>query len=281
MRYFLLSLLILLGSFVPSCSSPSCPQGKLTIGLVSYDSHMQAVEQYKKFQEYLAQKTCTFVELEPAFNELQAREQIKNKNWSLVFAPPGLAALAIEQEQYIPIFTRQGLPNERSVIVVKKDSFLQEISDLKDKVIALGTPGTAAGYYLPLYDLYGLTLAEIRFYPTPKTSLEWLAQNQVDAVALSEDEFRLSRRQFQSNQFRILHTTRPLPSGSILLSPAVERKQEEVIINAMKEANSILVAGAGYLPNDRVPDYQQFIVIVAKVKPLEAKLNQKPAILSP
>jgi phosphonate transport system substrate-binding protein len=144
----------------------------------------------------------------------------------------------------------------------------------------LGTPGSAVGYYLPLYDLYGLTLAEVRFSSTAKISLKWLEQNQVDAVALSEDEFQRDRQQFKPNEFRIIHKTRVLPSGVVLLSPTVERKQEEQIIRAMKQANAILTTDAGYIPNAKVPDYRQFITLVNKVKPLEVKLKNKPAILT-
>jgi phosphonate transport system substrate-binding protein len=281
LRNLHLSLLICLGLSIGGCSSPNCPQGRLSIGIVSYDRGVRSVEQYESFKEYLAKQTCSYVELEPVFNEFNAIEQVKRKNWSLVFAPPGLAAIAINQEQYSPIFPLQTLPNERSVIVVKEDSNIQKIFDLTNKTFALGTPGSAAGYYLPLYDLYGLTLAEIRFAPTPKTILQWLSENQVDGGALSEDEFLRYRKEFRSNQFRILHKTRFIPAGVVLLSPTVERKQEQQIIAAMKQANSSIVGDAGYLPDAKIPDYKQFIIFVNKVKPLEAKLKEKPVVLTP
>ena len=279
-RDLLLYPLILFGLVISSCSSPKCPQGKLVIGIISYETGVRSVEQYENFKQYLAQQTCKLVELEPAFNELNAIEQVKRNNWSLVFAPPGLAALAIKQKQYVPIFPLQGLQNERSVIVVKKDNSIQNISDLKHKIIALGKPGSAAGYYLPLYDLYGLTLAEIRFAPTPKTILEWLNQNQVDAGALSEDEFRRYRQEFGLNKFRIIHKTRYIPSGVVLISPTIEQKQKEQIIKAMKQAFSSIATDAGYLPNAKVPDYKQFIIFVNKVKSLEAQVKKKPAVLT-
>ena len=46
--------------------------------------------------------------MEPAFNELKAVEQIERGVWSIVFAPPGLAAIAMSKQQYIPIFPMQG-----------------------------------------------------------------------------------------------------------------------------------------------------------------------------
>ena len=72
---------------------------------------------------------------------------------------------------------------QRSLIVVRNDSSIQKVSDLANKTIALGEPGSASGYYLPLYDLYGLTLAQIRSAPTPKTVLEWLGDGSISKSA--------------------------------------------------------------------------------------------------
>ena len=228
------------------------------IGVVSYDTGVRSLEKYESFKEYLAQQTRTVVELEPAFNELKAVEQVERGVWSIVFAPPGLAAIAMSKQQYIPIFPMQGVQKVRSLLVVRQESPIQSLADLSDKVVALGQPGSAAGYYLPLYDLYGLTLAEVRFAPTPKTVLEWLSQGTVDAVALSEDQFQRYRREFKQGNFRILHKTRFAPPGVVLLSPTVERNQQQQIVAAMKEAPSRIAGDAGYIPNAKVPNYEQF-----------------------
>lgn len=291
-RHLLLSPLILIGLVISGCSSPKCPQGSLVIGLVGYDTGVRSVEQYEKFKQYLAQQTCKFVELEPTFNELNAIDQVQKKNWSLVFAPPGLAAIAIDKEQYVPIFPLESLPNERSVIVVKQDSSVQNLSDLNNKIIALGIPGSATGYYLALYDLYGLTLAEIRFASNPKTILEWLDQNQIDAGVMSEDEFqryrleflaenkfRVYRQQLGYTKFRIIHKTRPTPSGLVLLNPTLNFLEKESIIKAMKQAHSSIVTDVGYLPNAKIPDYKEFIIFVKKVQLIDSKIREKPAAL--
>ena len=250
------------------------------IGVVSYGTGVRSLEKYEGFKEYLVQQTHTVVELEPTFNELKAVEQVERGVWSIVFAPPGLAAIAMSKQQYIPIFPMQGVQKVRSLLVVRQESPLQSLADLSYKVVALGQPGSAAGYYLPLYDLYGLTLAEVRFAPTPKTVLEWLSQGTVDAGALSEDQFQRYRREFKQANFRILHRTRFAPPAVVLLSPTVERNQQQQIVAAMKEAPSRIAGDAGYIPNAKVPNYEQFILFVEKVRPIEARVRQKPAFLT-
>jgi len=275
-HFFLLISFLLVGCRSKENVNPN----KLTIGVVSYERGTGTVEQYKPLQEYLAEQTNSVVELEPAYNELQALEQIQRNNWSIVFAPPGLAAIAIGQELYIPIFSRERISSlERSVIVVPQASSAQNLVDLSNKIVALGNPGSAAGYYLPLYDLYGLTLAEVRFAPTPKTILEWLSQEQVDAGALSEGDFEQYSQEFQSTDFRILHQSRWIPPGVVLLGPTLERNRQEHIIEVMKNAPSSLIGDAGYVPTTEVPDYEQFIELVEKVRPLETQVQETPAVL--
>jgi phosphonate transport system substrate-binding protein len=279
-RGFLGGLLFGLGLAISSCwQSADAPQDKLVIGLVSYDGGARSVDRYEKFKEYLSQQTQTFVELEPAYNELNAVEKIERGDWSIAFAPPGLAAIAIDKQQYIPIFPLQGTHNSRAVLVVRHDSSIRTLAHLHDKVVALGEPGSAAGYYLPLYDLYGLTLSEVRFAPTPKTVLEWLDRGEIDAGALSEEEFQRDRHQFET-EFRVLHTSRNIPPGLVLLNPNIAPTLRQSIEAAMRDAPPNLVSDTGYLPNVKVLDYQLFIELVGKVRPLERRVQRKPAVLT-
>lgn len=255
------------------------PVSKLTVGVVSYDAGEHLLERFERFRAYLATATQSIVELEPAFNELKAVEQIERQIWSLVFAPPGLAAIAIGTVQYIPLFALQGSNNERAVLVVREDSSIQSLADLANQVVALGEPGSATGYYLPLYDLYGLTLQEVRFAPTPKAILEWLDQGTIAAGALSEEEFQQYRNQFNS-QFRVLHESRTVPSSVVLLAPGIDRNRQYQIETAMRNAPSSIIGDAGYIPEADLPNYDQFIKLVAKVRPLEARVRQKPAVLT-
>lgn len=278
----LLTLLACCGLSLAGCTErpAAAPPARLTIGFVSYGAEANSFEKYQRFQTYLAEQLQAVVELDPAYNELRAVEQIQQGAWSLVFAPAGLAAIALSEAQYLPIFPLQGTPNLKSVVVVRADSQAKALSDMAGESIALGQPGSATGYYLPLYDLYGLTLAEVRFAPTPKTTLDWLEAGTVAAGALSEDDFTQYRSAFPANTFRILHQSRVIPPGAVLLSPAVERNQQQQIEAAMKAAPASISADAGYIPNAPVPQFDQLIQLVAKVRPIEANLRQKPAVLT-
>ncbi len=253
---------------------------RLTIGLVSYDDGASSLEKYDRFQTYLAEQLRAVVELEPVFNEIRAVEQVRAARWSLVFAPSGLAAIAIAEANYLPIFPTLGTPNQKSVLVVRDDSRFLALGELANQAIALGEPGSATGYYLPLYDLYGLTLSTIEFAATPATALGWIAEGRVAAGAMSEEDFQQNRRGFADGTFRILHATRAVPPGAVLISPQVDRNQQQYIEQAMKNAPSAMTADAGYSPSAPPPDLSQLITLVEKVRPLEARLKEQPAVLT-
>ncbi|KAB8333380.1 phosphate/phosphite/phosphonate ABC transporter substrate-binding protein [Scytonema tolypothrichoides VB-61278] len=282
-RYFLLiHLLVLIGLLGTGCNNqqPDINSEKLTVGVVSYGEGTVSIEKYERFKDYIAKQTQSIVELEPAYNELQALEQIQRKNWEIVFAPPGLAAIAIGKQLYVPLFSMEGTRGrQRSLLIVRDDKPIKTIPDLANKTVALETAGSAAGYYVPLYDLYGLTLAQIRFAPTPKTVLQWISEGSVDAGALSQTDFEVHQREFSTTKFRILHTSRSIPPAVVLLAPTVERNQQQQIQKAMTQAPGDIIADAGYVPAAKVPSYEQFIKLVDKVRPLEEQVKKTPAVL--
>lgn len=285
-RVLLLQVLIL-GLFAIGCETKNVPDDdsnidKLSIGVVSYGEGANLLVLYEQFKDYIATKTKKIVELEPAYNELQAVAQVERKTWEVVFAPPGLAATAIASSQYKPIFSMEGISNtQRSLILVRDDKPYQKIGDLANQVIALGKPGSAAGFYVPLYDLYGMTLAQIKLAPTPKTALTWLSDSTVEAIAISESDYETLRREFTQTKFRVLHTSRWIPAGVVLASPNLDRNLLSVIQKSMREAPADIVADAGYVPTAKIPNYEQFIKLIEKVRPLEEKVKQTPVVLVP
>jgi len=104
---------------------------KLTVGVVAYGEGVKSIDQYQPFLDYL--QTQMLAELEPAYNEIKAVEQLQRQAWSLAFAPPGLAAIALSRAQYLPLFPLEGVNNLSSVLVVRDDSPIQELSDVNKK----------------------------------------------------------------------------------------------------------------------------------------------------
>jgi phosphonate transport system substrate-binding protein len=276
-RLLLLHLLSLAAS---GCQSTLSYQDELTVGVINYGGDKEIVNQFARFKHYLAEKTKAHIQLEPTFNENKAIERIQARAWSLVFAPPGLAAIAIARYQYIPLFPLLGMSNLRSIFVVRQDSPLYDLKELQGQTVALGVPGSATGYYFPLYNLYGLTLAEILFAPTPKTVLEWIAQRKAIAGAVSIADFELYSHQLSETQFRVLYKDpHYVPLGVVLAGASLELNRQQHIHKIMSEFPSILANEVGYVPNGELPDYRYMIAVVERVERIASHLRNKPTHL--
>lgn len=252
--------------FLTACGgSSSGNRGeRITIGVLSYSQGNDVLKQYAGFKDYLAEKAQTFVEIDPAFNENRALERIRSRTWSLVFAPPGLAAIAMQEAQYQPLFPLEGVENLRSIIVVRKDSPLTNLQELAGKSVVLGLPGSATGYYIPLFNLYGLTLSELSFAPTPKMGLEQVVAGAAAAAALSHQELETSGL---GSDLRILFAdSHSIPSGVLLIGSTIERKREEQIKHILKETPEVFTRTVGYLPNSPPPEYTYMFAVVKRVR---------------
>lgn len=274
------SFLILFLLSACSVQSTARRSGKLVVGTVSYDQGNQVIQKSGSFKDYLAEKTGAWVELEPTFNEAKALERIRQQAWSVVLAPPGLAAIAMIEARYKPIFPLAGVSNRRSVIVVRQDNPVRSLTDLGGQTIALGQQGSATGYYFPIYNLYGLSLREILFAPTPKAVLEWVADGTAAAGALSKEELTTHGSALNGVRFRVLHAdAHAVPPGVVLLSPTVEGKLQDQIRRALSETPSVLAQDVGFIPNGRVPDYQYMITVVKRVRDIAGHVREQPANL--
>ena len=261
---------------------------QLAIGTLIYGAGKQPNTQYDGFKQYLEQQLQSLVQIEPTFNENKALERIKAQAWSLVFAPPGLAAIAISQYQYKALIPLEGINNLRSVLIVKKDAPYQDIRSFTGKKLAIGQPGSATGYYFPIYNLYGLTLAELIVAATPKAILEAVAQGSADVGALSLQEFNTHKREIPQTEFRILFTdSHKVPTGAILVSASVDPKLQESIRRVLKNSPSTISQEAGFIPSGTVADYKYMISVVDRVRSIfpadqaqtAALLTQKPVRL--
>ncbi len=271
-------LLIIIIFTLSACNrSPETAISKLSIGVVSYGENDKSLQQYADFQEYLGTQQNSLIELEPTYNEVRALAQISSKNWDLVFAPPGLAAIAIAQHNYLPLIPLEGRDKTRSVIIAKQESAFQDRQDLAGQIIALGQKGSATGYYLPIFNLYGLHFKQVVYAPTPKDILRLLNEDKVTVGALSLEDFNLLKRDYPANQFKIIYLDKHnVPPGAILISDRLERNQQEQIRLALVNTPSFIASTAGYLPNEKLPDYDYLIKVIKRVREV---LTESPMVL--
>ncbi len=267
--------LFLMLLFLCACETSSLKGEPLVIGTVSYGEGERILNQYEDFKSYLEENTRSLVQLEPAFSENKALERIRSQAWSLVFAPPGLAVIAMTQYQYIPLLPFDGTNTLRSVIIVRQDSPFQDLKSLTNQTIALGQIGSATGYYFPIFNLYGLVVKKLLFLPTPKSILENVAQGRAAAGALSLKQFKIYQTQFPLGTFRILFTdTHPVPSGVVLIANSIKKYRQEEILHTLNNTPSAIANQVGLILNTPVPNYNYMISVVERVRSIFRETNK-------
>ena len=272
------TLFIIIIFVITACnnSSPSSIS-RLTIGVVDYGENDKSLQRYDDFQDYLATKQGSLIELEPTYNEVRALEQISRNKWDLVFAPPGLAAIAISRYNYQPLVPLEGQDRTRSVIVALQKSTFEKRQDLRGQSIALGQKGSATGYYLPIFNLYGVNFKEVVYASTPEEILQLIDEDRVTVGALSLADFNVLKREYPANRFKTVYLDKHnVPPGAILISDRLERNQQEQIKLALEETPSFIAATAGYLPSEKLPNYDYLIKTIERVKEV---LAESPMVL--
>lgn len=265
-RSFLLLLFLSGCGFATSQRSGSREGNQFVVGTVSYGAGQQTLTQYDRFKQYLEQTAKSNIQIEPAYNESKALERISSRSWSIVFAPPGLAAIAISQYRYKPLFPLKGDPNSRSVIVVRQDSSYTDLQSLNGTTFAIGQVGSATGYYFPIFHLYGLTLSELVVAPNPRSVLKAIAEGRAEAGGLSLDELETHRTQFPDQAFRVLfEDARNIPPGAVLISPTIDRNWEDFLRTIMSQTPPAIADEAGFSPTAVVPDYSSMLSVVQRV----------------
>lgn len=279
MRYrivsFILVIILLIG-----CQSRQFFPDRIILGVVSFGDTEKLAEKYGELKTYLENELNSIVQLEPTYNERQAISQIKDNAWDLVFASPGLAAIAVEQGKYKPMLPLEGGLNNRSVFVIRQDSPLTSLKQLNGKTVGIGQSGSATGYYFALYNLYGLTLAEVRESATPRQALEWVAKGEVATAAMSLEQYNRYRSQVAEGKFRVLfQDVHQVPNGAVLVSDKLSQMQQEALYTTLAEAPPMISASVGYIANAPVPDYKRLRGIINQVTQISEKAKQKPAVL--
>ncbi|MBE9180202.1 PhnD/SsuA/transferrin family substrate-binding protein [Oculatella sp. LEGE 06141] len=233
-------------------------------------------DQIAPFQElegYLEQELGVPIDLETTPNELRAIAQIKQNAWHLIFASPGVAAIAIA-EGYVPIFSLNSATHLSSVLVVRDDSAIKTLEDVNGATLALGHRGSATAYFVPLWNLYGITLNKIVF-ANANTALTWLEQSIVDVAAMSQAELEAYRKRSQIS-VRVISIDRrqQVPAGSVVISPDIDQNQQILLEKAMKQAHPNLIQGTGYVPNAPIPQYEEWIAFINQLQRIEGRIRE-------
>jgi len=257
------------------------PNGALRVGLIDPREGLDASSQQpfanqdiENFQTMLAQASQCEVKLEPLHSTDRARERLADQEWDVAFLPPGLTAFALQQAAgYSPLRVLSVNQTSRASILVLASSRFQRLADLNGARIGLLRRGSLTGFYLPLYNLHGLSLNQVTFALNYTALLNMLKAGKVDAIAWDDSQAPASV------PVRSLTTdTHKIPMGALVLSGALAKANYLPFLKSLDESSVQIPPWLGYaatiLPNQQ--ELQLLKAIVESVESWEMPLDGQP-----
>ncbi|WP_442938145.1 substrate-binding domain-containing protein [Nostoc sp.] len=168
-----------------------------------------------------------------------------------------------------PIDKHTGQPWYRACIIVKKDSLIKTLKDLKGKRIAFVDKLSTSGYLMPLVTFkklgidYDRDFAQVLYAGSHGNSMTALEDGIVDAAATNISSYlkRQKSGNLTSQNSRILWESAPIPNSPIVvskkLSPELIQRLKQAFVSSPEGLEDILgTESAGYTlvtPSDYAP----------------------------
>lgn len=211
------------------------PASELVFGVYPYLSPSKTVEQFSPLTDYLSKTLGRPVTLRSAPNFASFIERTRAGEYDFIFTAPHMGRLAQVRDGYLPL-AQTGNPFIM-VIVVKKDSPLRSVADLRDRAIAIGAK-LSMTYQATNHTLSsaGLELGRnVKFVDTASFSniVRAVMKGEADAGAGPISLLYTPEYTSEVEQLREIHRSDPIPSFFLLGHPRLGTAMHEKLRSAL------------------------------------------------
>ncbi len=247
---------------------------KIKIGLIPEQDIRRMAARYEPLAEYLSKKLNLKVTLVYLDSYGEVCDKFIYKQLDAAFFGSFGYALTHVKAGVEPVARPdyQGTSTYRGLIVVKEDSNIKNIADMKGKRLALVHQATYAGYLYPLYYFkeHGIKNPEIYFSKiifaeSHDKAIFAILQNEADVAAPKDLVYQriIKENPDLEKKLVILSASEPVPSNTLCvrkdLDPALKIKLKNALLDLEndKEAKPVLEAlGAGKFVETSDKDYR-------------------------
>lgn len=250
------------------------PAGQLRVGYVGAEEGRspggQAVlsdQDITRLRDLLTVASRCEVLLEPVASPEQARQRLGVGEWDVAFLPAGLAALALEGSggggyNLVRPLGQRG--QSRSQLLVRAASPRTTPQQLQGARLGLLPRGSLTGFYLPLYNLHGLSLRSVHYALSYSELLERLRAGELDAIAWD------AALPDPGADVRVVSEDRnAIPVGALMLSQALVAADHQPFLQALDQSAAQLPPGLGYV-SGVLPEAQRLQRLRAVVNNVES-----------
>ncbi|HET7145418.1 MAG TPA: phosphate/phosphite/phosphonate ABC transporter substrate-binding protein [Anaerolineales bacterium] len=271
---------------VPSSEPTIAPPRALVLGEIS-DNPEKKTKQFQSLADYLganlSQFGITSGEVKIASDLDTMVQWLKDGTVDMYFASPYPAMIVNDQAgaQIILRRWKDGVSEYKTLIMVRKDSGIQSLADLRGRVIAFDNPDSTTAYMLPLAYMIeaGLKTVELPsadsavpadavgyvFALDQDTVTDWLVTGKVSAGAFSDLDLIDDVPAEVRDQIIALVETEPLPRYLTLTWSGMDPGEVEAIkallisLNQTPEGLEILKTNENTAKFDEVPNTESML----------------------
>ena len=245
----------------------------INFAITDLEGMEQLQTEFGPFRDKLIEKTGLNIKFYPVPNRTAAVEAMRNKKIDLVLTGPAEYVIFKNKTdaQTLVGFSR---PDYFNSIVVMADGPIQDVKDLKNKKVAMGSVGSTSKHLAPFQVMKdaGLNpLTDIKpFHTSVKVGWEALKRGDVSAFATTNDKFLKLRsidKQYQPGAFKVIARSRDLPNDILLYRKGLDKKSVNKIKSALSKNSDEMISaillgednkkftGMQFLPNTKDSDY--------------------------
>jgi phosphonate transport system substrate-binding protein len=232
-------VLVVVLAALPALAGPPEKEGKRTIyfGVIPRFNPHVTYEYYQPLMDYLNRKTSYRFELRIGRTYKETVGELEKGVTGVAYLGGTTYALARHRfgaRAIVKPRNAQGGSTYRSCIVVRTDSPIQTIADLKNKSMAFGARRSTTGSLIPSYMLFGSGIT-----PDRLKSMRNLRNHEEVAKAVLKGIFDAGAVKdvvawkYQAQGLRIVAMSEELPNAPIAAGPALPRDAEKALMQAL------------------------------------------------
>lgn len=248
---FLTAIILFLFLFLAAAPSlPAAPQagptaGKkktITFGVIPrFNAHV-IYEYYQPLMDYLTRKTPYDFRLRLGRTYTETMENLEKGVTDVAYLGGTTFALARQRfgaRALVKPRNPEGRSTYRSCIIVREDSPIKTLEDLKGKSLALGAKRSTTGSLIPSYLLVeaGIpmnALNELKHFPHHEDVARAVLKGICDAGAVKD----VVARKYNGKGIRVIAESEELPNAPIAAGPSLPKEAEEALVMALLTINT-------------------------------------------
>jgi phosphonate transport system substrate-binding protein len=232
---------VLLAGTLLSTPSQTFSKQVVPFGLCSKYNPRIMYQLYQPFVDYLSENTPYQFEIKLSRTYQETVDRFGSGEIVIGSCGPVPYIRAREKYPVKPIlraFNRDGTPYYRGIIIVKQESPIQKLEDLRGKSFAFGQAWSTAGHILPQYSLmkvniYLKDLKNYAFLRHHDSVVQTVLKAQFDAGAVKD----VVAYRYQQEGLRFVHVTDPIPTVPILVRTNAPAEMIESVKTALLKLN--------------------------------------------